>query len=301
MDKETDTPPEPPISKEEAIAMLKEGQVEEWNKLREEKLWEADLKDADLKGAHLEGVNLIMANLEGANLREANLKGADLSEANLKGAVLNGANLEGADLEGANLKGADLREANLKGADLRESNLKGADLMAANLEKANVAFVRFNRICFQGRNRWSIDGRYRGIRVDSCHGNARFKRMVQDEDFVEEFKAAWWRYPLYIIWLILADCGRSLWPWIGWSILFAVWFGFKFASFGPEAFHLVHLPWSIGAMIYYSVVTFTTLGFGDIAPKTLEAAYWVMAEVIVGYVMLGGLISILATKLARRS
>ena len=58
---------------------------------------------------------------------------------------------------------------------------------------------------------------------------------------------------------------------------------------------------SVGAMIYYSVVTFTTLGFGDIVPQTQEAAWWVMAEVIIGYIRLGGLISILATKLARRS
>jgi hypothetical protein len=49
------------------------------------------------------------------------------------------------------------------------------------------------------------------------------------------------------------------------------------------------------------VVTFTTLGFGDIKPVTNEAAWWVMAEVIAGYIMLGGLISILANKLARRS
>jgi len=36
-------------------------------------------------------------------------------------------------------------------------------------------------------------------------------------------------------------------------------------------------------------------------PKTNAAAWWVMAEVITGYVMLGGLISIFANKLARRS
>ena len=33
-------------------------------------------------------------------------------------------------------------------------------------------------------------------------------------------------------------------------------------------------------MIYYRVVTFTTLGFGDITPKNPQAAYWVMAEVV---------------------
>ncbi len=54
-------------------------------------------------------------------------------------------------------------------------------------------------------------------------------------------------------------------------------------------------------MAYYSVVTFTTLGFGDVIPTTQVAAYWVMAEVILGYIMLGGLISIFANKVARQS
>lgn len=54
-------------------------------------------------------------------------------------------------------------------------------------------------------------------------------------------------------------------------------------------------------MVYYSLVTFTTLGFGDIVPKTGWGMFWVTVEVVLGYIMLGGLISIFATKLARRS
>ncbi len=54
---------------------------------------------------------------------------------------------------------------------------------------------------------------------------------------------------------------------------------------------------------YFSVVTFTTLGFGDVTPKSdsVIAQCWIMLEVILGYIMLGGLISIFAEKLARRS
>jgi len=53
-------------------------------------------------------------------------------------------------------------------------------------------------------------------------------------------------------------------------------------------------------MFYYSVVTFTTLGFGDIIPQNSTAAIWVTIEVILGYIMLGGLITIFASKLSRR-
>jgi hypothetical protein len=53
------------------------------------------------------------------------------------------------------------------------------------------------------------------------------------------------------------------------------------------------LPFLMITMIYYRVVTFTTLGFGYEKPQTKVAALIVMTEVIIGYVMLGSLISII--------
>ncbi len=57
----------------------------------------------------------------------------------------------------------------------------------------------------------------------------------------------------------------------------------------------------IKSYLYYSVVTLTTLGFGDIIPLNNRARLVVGTEVGMGYLMLGGLISIFANKLARRS
>jgi hypothetical protein len=137
--------------------------------------------------------------------------------------------------------------------------------------------------------------------VDSCYGNARFKRFALDQQFIEEFRESKLRWPFYIIWLVFADCGRSLLLWSAWSVAIATSFGIKYYSMGLQNFQVNLLPWGLKSMMYYSVVTFTTLGYGDIYPKTIEAAQWVIAEVVVGYIMLGGMISIFATKLARRS
>ena len=52
---------------------------------------------------------------------------------------------------------------------------------------------------------------------------------------------------------------------------------------------------------YFSIVNFTALGFGDIVAANWQARLWVAFEVLLGYVMLGGLISIFANKFARRS
>ena len=256
----------------EHLAKLEEG-VEAWNAWRKKcpgivpDLEGAEFQRANLEGAHLQRANLqgadfLEANLKGANLRAAHLEDASLWEAKLQGADLERANLKGASLWAANLKSANLMETNLQGAYLMAANLKSANLFEANLESANVTAIKFNR--------WA---RYRAIRIATCYGSPRFKRFAQDQDFLEEYRSIWWRRPIYWLWLVFADCGRHLWPWLCWSIALAIGYGCIFYSMGEAAFELKSkLPWGLGSMIYYSVVTFTTLGFGDVIPNTLKAA-----------------------------
>ena len=51
---------------------------------------------------------------------------------------------------------------------------------------------------------------------------------------------------------------------------------------------------------YYSIVTYSTLGFGDITPRHWIGEVIVIVEVVFGYLTLGLLLSILANKVARR-
>ncbi len=275
--------------------------------LRDRNLRGADLRKANLSGAALQRANLSHAKLEEAQLNDACLQRAELNSANLEKAQLFGANLQkakligigrerymmnmkGAKLCGADLRGAALGDANLQGAEMRRADLRGATLVMVNLFGVDVSGVRYNR-----------KTKCRSVRVDDCFGSPRFKRFVLDQDYLAEFKEdhpVWYR-----LWWLFADCGRSLWPWAAWSVVMALgfalvyYFGFDAGDFKcPKK-----LGWSLWTTIYYSVVTFTTLGFGDITPQDDKAAMWVMAEVVVGYIMLGGLISILANKLARRS
>jgi voltage-gated potassium channel Kch len=53
--------------------------------------------------------------------------------------------------------------------------------------------------------------------------------------------------------------------------------------------------------LYYSVVTLTTLGYGDVVPASPTAQVLAMCEVVLGYVMLGGLLSIFSNKMSRRA
>ena len=188
------------------------------------------------------------------------------------------------------MSAANLLHADLQGATLSGSDVRGANLQSANLGDAKVDGIEYDR-----------KTKFRGIRAGSCYGSSRFRRFAEDQDFIEEFEQA---HPVFHgIWKALTDCGRSMLRVGLWSFVFTMGFSFAYFFLGEQSFNInaQGLSWSVFTTSYYSVVTFTTLGFGDITPNTPLAAAVVMVEVVVGYVMLGILISILATKVARRS
>jgi len=135
--------------------------------------------------------------------------------------------------------------------------------------------------------------------VTGCE-NRLFRRWAEDTDDLRQFKD---RHPVwYWIWLFLADCGRSFSLWLTWSVALAAGFGFAF-RYAVRQF-LVNgeqTAVSLFDAMYFSIITFTTLGLGDVLPVDWVGKVWVAAEVVVGYLKLGGLISIFADKLARRS
>jgi uncharacterized protein YjbI with pentapeptide repeats len=96
-------------TKEELIALLKSGKIEEFNRVRPE-------GEIDLAWANLEGANLERADLRWVCLNDAYLYEANLTRANLRLANLTRANLRGADLTGVDLAWAILNETDLTGA-----------------------------------------------------------------------------------------------------------------------------------------------------------------------------------------
>lgn len=257
---------------------------------------DTDLRGADLSHAYcyvsdFSGASLSGASFSNAILERANLANNDLSELEFSGANLSRANLEGSDLTGARLNRAAMIHTNLQGATLSDADVSGASMQSANFADAKVDGIRYDR-----------KARFKGIRVSSCYGSSRFRRHAEDQDFIEEFKEA---HPFYYtLWLGLTDCGRSMGRVVIWSAGLAFVFAILYYILGEDAFNIDpddSLGWTPFTLIYYSVVTITTLGFGGITPRTPAAAALVMLESVMGYLMLGILISILATKVARRS
>jgi hypothetical protein len=295
--------------------------------LAELNLSEADLSKADLDGVDLRGANLKMARLREADLTGVNMSGADLykadfsrtflTESDLSNSYAAGADFTNADLRGAKLEQANLTEANLSSAELgnaqlteanlTQANITGADFCYATLASANLLGVRYGSFR-------SMKGHYYGIRgLDSCYGNALFVRDAQDQDYLDtlEHHISQTPSPLsrklkrlaFACWELI-DYGRSLGKPTLYAVVIAMTYGMFY--FVDMIFQWGLIDYSNSAKswlspFYYSIVTYTTLGFGDITPKHWLGEIVVVSEVVLGYLTLGLLLSILANKVARRS
>jgi uncharacterized protein YjbI with pentapeptide repeats len=263
----------------------------------------AILSNANLHRAVLSGSNLSYANFSKANLSHAKLRFADLRHANLKNS-----NLYGANLSYAHLRCADLRDANLSGADLSYANLHRANLISANLSSANFTESHVSGVKWDSRK---MHGKYTGIRgIDSSYGNALFKRAAADQDYLDTLENHWkgdkWRTYLFKLWGCI-NYGRSIERVVAIAFGTMILFGLIYSIF-PGLLELDCISSNEGCnhhsrftAFYFSIVTLTTLGFGDITPKNLVGELIVSLEVIFGYAVLGLLISMLDDKVVRRS
>ena len=282
-------------------------------------LSEADLTEANLFGANLEGAVLYRAVLDRAEFSTANLRGANLTECrgsrvgfgatDLEGARLFNARLESSTFSrarlcraemrtgvftGSRLHEADLAEADLTGADLRETDMEGVSLAGAVMRDADLRAARLRGITGYEDADWiGCD-----IRDINFTGAYLLRRFVLDQNFLEEFRTRSRAHAIvHAIWSATSDCGRSLMRWGLWTLGLATFFAGLYLLCDMD--YGAHETWL--SPFYFSVVTLTTLGYGDVLPASPVAQTVSMAEVVMGYVMLGGLITIFSNKLARRA
>ena len=119
-----------------------------------------------------------------------------------------------------------------------------------------------------------------------------------DENYLMEYRSRdtlhkW----IYRFWWLTSDCGRSV---VRWSMLTGI-----IVLFFAGLYTLVDIDYGDYetplSPIYYSIVTLTTLGYGDSLPASTAAQIVASCQAIVGYVALGGLLGILANKMVRRA
>jgi uncharacterized protein YjbI with pentapeptide repeats len=272
-------------------------------------LWRTHLCDAKLWSAHLRGANLMDTHLDETDLGYADLHGAVLRNASLCRAILTHATLDEATLDEANLSHAHLASASLVGTSFQYAILQNAtfwgnaintdtDFSGATISDARMCPELEMQLEYNLRRkywcesmRWKPAPKTASKATLAWLGLTQFPRWLMIRLFVGIFWKA-------------SDYGTSS------TRLLRV---FLLLSLGFAAIYRLYPSWILGLLptdaagemipisdgvlllrsLYFSIVTMTTLGFGDIyaAPASWQGHIVLIVQVLLGYVLLGALIT----------
>jgi len=277
-------------------------------------LYKAKLDDAEFLGTTFRNANLSecsaiktgfgMTDLEGANYFNSRLEDSSFVDAQVRKADFRAAKMARSRFLEADLEQSDFSQADLTDVDFRETNIDGADFSRTILNGAHLRDVRnYKQAIWIGADIRDID----------FSGAYLVRQHIIDENFLHEFRNQDKVHSaLYFVWKLTSDCGRSMVRWglflaINVLLFAGIYWGIDqwMPPAEPLASHLTKigeegLPGGFIPYIYYSVVTFTTLGYGDVSPQTVVGQIILIIHISIGYLGLGALLSILATKFALR-
>jgi len=265
-----------------------------------------DLSKFYLSNANLEKINLVDAKMEQANLSRANLRNASMYGINLKGT-----NLFKADFENANLNNADLRNCNLLGSNLSNAKLKnvnwGKDYKVINEIEAEKAYDNGDIETAKEKYKEAEDI-YRAIKISMQSqtlgietGEFFIREMVSRRKQFDKFSGA--RIGSKIIQITTGygeKLGNIAFTIIGIIIACMFLYGIegvsyqdKILGFFSDDFSLLS---TIGNLFYFSVVVYSTVGFGEMVPIGPIGKSVMIFEGIIGGLVLAILIIALYKK-----
>jgi hypothetical protein len=243
-------------------------------------------------GGMLHGIYLKNANLENLNLVKRgsklgfDLTGADLYRANLKGAhlfniILIRASLMKADLSGANLHCAHLEECNLLGVKLTDAKMEHIKIGKSLIQESSAKALEAQGDIEQANDYYEqAEEIYRNLRKTSEHQGlfTLAGPYLRKELTMRRFQTPLLSMNRVTSKVVDLFCGYGedplrviifSWILILFSAFFYYFFGLRFAG----EFQVFSLQQSLSQNVifffeclYYSVVTFTTLGYGDFIP-----------------------------------
>lgn len=282
--------------------------------LRDAHFEKANFTKCDLSQADLSGSHLFNSVLEGADLIGADLSNCDLTHCNFKDADLTKANLANSRLWNADLGGANLTECTLWNADLWNACLFNTKLWRANFGEAksltrtnfsNIGIFDNPKINETGLS--SAEESYRdlkkyfmsnGMYNDASWASFKEKTM---ERLVFKKRGDLNYFPSLLMNIL---CGYGEKPYRIISSALATIFLFAIVYFSLDAVESVVAPnyilrWS--DHIYYSAITFTTVGYGDFIPRSNTLFRFLAAgEAFIGIFLTGLFIFTLARKYSAR-
>ena len=274
----------------------------------------------------LEAINSKNESLSNSNLSKANLQNINLVNCDIQNSDFSKANLENASLYGANLKGCNLFKVNLKNANLNNSNLENCNLLGANFENTKLRNVKWgenykvvneieaetaykNKDYKLAKEKYrEAEDIYRAIKISMQSqtlgeetGQFFIREMIAKRKQFDRFSGS--RIGSKIIEITTGygeKLGNIAFTILGIIIACMFLYGIEGVSyqgktlgFFSDDFSLVS---TLGNLFYFSVVVYSTVGFGEMVPIGPLGKSIMIFEGIIGGLVLAILIIALYKK-----
>lgn len=272
-----------------------------------------DLQSANFENSTLEGVNFINAHLFKANFKNAKISYSSFTNADLIKSCFFGAEIISSDFNQANLQESDFGESRVIAANMYESifwlaNLRGARFVGRtgvvpDNFRSNLCGALFNKALFNSDTyfeNYNISSKtdFRTISFEAANFSQGLRQTLRYcnrrhnwTDWYEN-KPPLLRTFVKFFWS-LSNYGLSPKRVLTSFFLSTLFFTTIYLFFPPLIEGI--RPHNIMDSFYFSIVTMTTLGFGDMhAGKHWIAQLIVMLQVVFGYLLLGSLITMLS-------
>lgn len=265
----------------------------------------ADLSGTEIFDASLEGFEFVGADLSNCDLTHCNLKGADFTKAKLVNSRLWNADLTGANLTEADLTGSDLSNACLHKAKLWHADIK--DVKSLSMRNFSPQAKLGVNAQIDEAGLLSAEESYRVLKNYFLHNGmyndaswAAFKEKTMERLMLKKSRS--WHYIPSLFMDISCGYGEKPHRIVISSLVTIFVFAILFRlvdGIALSADPLAALTWS--GYLYYSAITFTTVGYGDIIPRA-SSFFRLMAatEGFLGAFLTGLFIFTLARKYSAR-
>lgn len=270
--------------------------------------------DANLTGIDLSGIRLVDCEVWNVCLASAILDGAYISQVTLNQTTLTGASIRNARIVSVRVNHGSLTECDVSGSFINAVDFTN-EVISSDMRYAPVSYwfliKRLWLAIFSAKHplmQQSENNRHTTFLFNRTIGltlpeTRPFKAYVDWFQFVGQQTVNFRNLPIrqklgFASSLLLTKAWTSYSVLACWgmaaNIAFATFYYVNRSSFkGLEVGNFINA-------LYFSFITFTTVGYGDITPATTLSQVVVMVEIILGYLTLGCMVFLIGHKVAHR-
>lgn len=216
---------------------------------------------AILSEIHMEGAILKYSNFQNGKIHDCFFEDAELSHAEFKGSTLNNCSFQEAECSGVNFHGAKIINCNFIDAHIKDMILEGTIVdpktnFGKILKSEKEGHYHFASIEYK-----QIKQMYKNSSLHGLADEFHYKKMVVKRKLDPMTSPKYWMD--YIFGDLLCKYGTSFTRVLLWSILLIILCAFVLSGPNKLIYEGVPVVASFLDALYFSIVTFTTLGYGD--------------------------------------